>query len=144
MAGPEAAQAALREAGIECEARSDGATLLWEKLVMLAPIALATSAYEALLGDVRESAEFVGCRSEAAAAANAAGALVELASISSLHAAMPADMQSSMQKDITAGREPELLAIAGPILRLGQEHRFPTASTQSLVDRINALRARQP
>ena len=138
MAGAESVQTALREAGIECEARSDGVTLLWEKLVMLAPIALATTAYDAALGDVREKTEFVGCRSEAASAAAAAGAQVESDAISRLHEAMPAELRSSMQKDVTAGREPELDAIAGPIIRLGQEHQFPTKATKSLVDRITA------
>jgi 2-dehydropantoate 2-reductase len=138
MAGAESAHAALREAGIECHARSGEATLLWEKLVFLAPVALATAAFDGALGDVRETAAFVGCRAEAAAAAGAAGATIELDSIRGLHAAAPSDMQSSMQKDLAAGREPELAAIAGPILRLGQEHDFPTDSTQNLVDRITA------
>ena len=138
MAGAESVQAALREAGIDCHARSGEATLLWEKLVFLAPIALATAAFDAALGDARNTAAFVGCRAEAAAAARAAGATIDLDLIRSLHTAAPAGMQSSMQKDLAAGRAPELAAIAGPILRLGQEHRFPTNSTQNLVDRITA------
>jgi 2-dehydropantoate 2-reductase len=138
MAGAEALQAALREAAIDCHARSDEATLLWEKLVMLAPIALATSAFDVALGEVRETMVFVECRAEAAAAARAAGATVDLDSIRSLHTAVPPDMQSSMQKDLAAGREPELEAIAGPILRFGREHDVPTYATQSLVDRISA------
>lgn len=138
MAGADCAQAALVEAGINCQARSDDATLLWEKLVFLAPIALATAAFGVVLGDVRELPVFVGCRAEAGAAAGAAGAAIELEAIRSLHAAAPPEMQSSMQKDLAAGREPELAAIAGPILRLGQEHHFPTTSTQKLVDRIKA------
>lgn len=138
VAGAEPVQAALREAGFDCHARIDEPTLLWEKLVYLAPIALATSAFEAPLGDVRETAVFVGCRTEAAEAARAAGATIETDSIRSLHAAAPPDMQSSMQKDLAAGREPELDAIAGPIFRLGRQHRFPTTATQNLVDRIMA------
>jgi 2-dehydropantoate 2-reductase len=138
MAGAESVQAALREAGIECHSRSGEATLLWEKLVFLAPIALATAAFNAAMGEVRETAAFVDCRSEAAAAATSAGATIDLDSIRGLHEAAPASMQSSMQKDLAAGREPELDAIAGPILRLGREQAFSTNSTQSLVDRITA------
>lgn len=138
MVGPEQVQAALRDAGIECQARDDEATLLWEKLVFLAPIALATAAFDAVLGDVRDTADFVGCRSEAATAARAAGARIDLDAIQGLHAAAPPQMRSSMQKDVAAGREPELSAIAGPIVRLGEERRFPTTSTQDLVDRITA------
>lgn len=138
MAGADPVQTELREAGIECHPRDDEATVLWEKLVMLAPVALATTAADAPLGDVRETAGFIGCRAEAAAAASAVGVTIDLEAVASLHAAAPAELQSSMQKDVAAGREPELAAIAGPILRLGREHRFPADSTQSLADRIEA------
>jgi 2-dehydropantoate 2-reductase len=138
MAGAEDVQEELRQAGIDCHSREDEAELLWEKLVMLAPVALATTAADAPFGDVRESAAFIGCRAEAAAAANAAGAAIDLAPIIGLHALAPPELQSSMQKDVSAGREPELAAIAGPILRLGREHGFATDSTQSLVARIRA------
>ena len=36
---------------------------------------------------------------------------------------MPANMRSSMQKDVEQGNAPELDAIAGPILRGGAEAR---------------------
>lgn len=136
IVGAEQVQAALRGTGIDCQARDDEATLMWEKLVFLAPIALATAAFDVPLGEVRNTADFLGCRTEAAVAASAAGALIELEAIQDLHAAAPPQMQSSMQKDLAAGREPELSAIAGPILRLGEEHQFPTASTHRLVERI--------
>lgn len=61
-----------------------------------------------------------------------------MAAVQDFHHAAPADMQSSMQKDVSAGVEPELEAIAGPILRLGKEQSFSTGSTQGLVDRIKA------
>jgi ketopantoate reductase len=88
---------------------------------------------------VRETDGFVGCRAEAATTAGAAGAAIELDSIRGLHDSAPAEMRSSMQKDLAAGREPELAAIAGPILRLGRKNGFSTTSTQNLVDRITAL-----
>jgi len=138
MAGGERVQRELGDAGIDCHSRDDEEAVLWEKLVMLAPMALATTAADAPLGEVRETAEFVGCRAEAAAAASAAGAAIELEAITDMHAGAPGELRSSMQKDVAAGRAPELGAIAGPILRLGREHGFPTDSTQSLVDRIAA------
>jgi len=51
-------------------------------------------------------------------------------------------MQSSMQKDVAAGREPELDAIAGPILRGGARHGIEVPATRSLVARVTARRAR--
>jgi 2-dehydropantoate 2-reductase len=133
IVGLEEIQATLRDVGIDCRSRDDETTLLWEKLVFLAPVALATSAFAAPLGGVRNDPSFAGCRDEAAAAAREAGATVDLDSIRSLHEAAPAEMQSSMQKDVAAGREPELTAIAGPILRRGGAE-----STELLVDRIRA------
>jgi ketopantoate reductase len=41
-----------------------------------------------------------------------------------------------MQKDVAAGRPPELEAIAGPILRGGTEHGIDVSVTRALVDRI--------
>jgi 2-dehydropantoate 2-reductase len=138
MAGAEEVQATLREAGFECRARDDGTALLWEKLVFLAPIALATTALDAPVGEVRDDPSFSDCRSEVFAAASAAGAHIDLGDIRGLHTAAPAEMQSSMQKDVAAGREPELEAIAGPVTRLGREHGFPTHATEYLADRIRA------
>ncbi len=138
MAGAPEVQEELRRAGIDCHSREDEAELLWEKLVMLAPVALATTAADAPFGDVRDSADFIGCRAETAAAARAAGAAIDLEPIVGLHELAPPELQSSMQKDVAAGREPEVDAIAGPILRLGREHGFETGSTQSLVDRITS------
>jgi ketopantoate reductase len=49
---------------------------------------------------------------------------------------MPDDMRSSMQKDISAGREPELDAIAGPILRRGRERGIETPAVEELARRV--------
>jgi 2-dehydropantoate 2-reductase len=138
IVGATAVQTALSDAGIECRSRDDEVGLLWEKLVFLAPVALATTAFDAPLGAVRADVSFAGCRDEACSAARAAGAEVDLHSIRVLHEAAPAEMQSSMQKDVAARREPELDAIAGPIVGLGRELSFATGFTEGLVDRIRA------
>jgi 2-dehydropantoate 2-reductase len=138
MAGADAVQKRLRRAGIDCRPRDDGSALLWEKLAFLAPVALATTAFDAPLGRVRDDPAFAGCRAEALSAAQAERADVDVESVRSLHGTAPADMQSSMQKDVAAGREPELTAIAGPIVRVGREHGFPTDATDLLVDAIGA------
>jgi 2-dehydropantoate 2-reductase len=137
VAGAEDVQRELRRAGVDCRSRDDEATMLWEKLVFLAPIALATTAFDAPLGSVRDEPTFVGCREEAAAAARAAGADVDIAEVAALHEAAPAQMRSSMQKDVAARREPELRAIAGPIQRLAHEHGFEATSTNALAALIS-------
>jgi 2-dehydropantoate 2-reductase len=138
LAGAEAAQAELRRAGIECDAREDELSLLWDKLAFLAPVALATSALDASMGVAREDPRFRGCRDEALAVARAEGADVDGDALRKQHEGAPPSMRSSMQKDIAAGREPELDAIAGPILRGGQRHGLVTESTQQLADQVRA------
>ena len=138
LAGAEAAQAELRRAGIECRIRDDELSLLWDKLAFLAPIALATSALDAPLGTAREDPRFAGCREEAIAVARAERAQVDGDALRKLHEGAPPSIRSSMQKDLAAGREPELDAIAGPILRGGQQHNLPTENTQQLADQVRA------
>ncbi|MCE3267684.1 MAG: Ketopantoate reductase PanE/ApbA terminal [Solirubrobacterales bacterium] len=48
----------------------------------------------------------------------------------------PDAFRSSMQKDVAAGRVPELDAIVGPILRGGSEHGIDVSATRALADRI--------
>ena len=138
MAGAGEVQAALRQAGIDCHSQTDEVTLLWEKLVFLAPVALTTAAFDAPLGVVRGEPLFGGCFAEAALAAQAAGATIDVNAVRDLHNSAPAEMRSSMQKDVAVGVEPEVAAIAGPILRLGREQGFSTDSTNTLVDQIRA------
>lgn len=138
IAGVERLRHVLRAAGIDCRSHNDELTLLWDKLAFLAPLALATTAADAPIGQVRDDHLFTGCRDEAIAAANAEGAKVDPVAIRALHEQAPPQMQSSMQKDVKAGRQPELDAIAGPIIRAGERHGFPTPNTAALRATIHA------
>ena len=138
VAGAEAAQEALRAAGIECHHSSDERSLLWGKLVVLAPIALATTANAAPFGAVRTDERFAGCCDEAIAVARAEGASVDAEAARAFYDQVPADMRSSMQKDLAAGQQPELDAIAGPIIRAGERHDIPTPNTTALSADIRA------
>jgi 2-dehydropantoate 2-reductase len=126
----------LRRAGIESRERDDELSLLWEKLVFLAPVALVTTALGVSLGGAREDGRFAGCREEALAVAAAEGARIDAIALRKLQEGAPAGTRSSMQKDVEAGREPELDAIAGPIIRGGVFHGIPTLVTEQLVDHI--------
>lgn len=133
LAGGEAVAAGLRDAGIDCRVREDERSMLWDKLAFLAPIALATTALDAPLGVVRDDARYQRCRDEALAIAAAEGAEIDQAALFALQQNAPSEMRSSMQKDVAAGREPELDAIAGPILRGGLKHTMRVPSTEELV-----------
>lgn len=97
------------------------AQILWSKLVRLNALACTTSAADRPIGFIRSDPEWrpalEACISEAAAVARAEGAEIDPAArLAELDEAHP-ELGSSMQRDITAGREPELDAIPGAILR---------------------------
>lgn len=138
LAGAESAAADLQAAGIDCRIRDDELTLLWDKLVFLAPLALATTALDGPLGAIRNDKRYQACQDEALAVARAEGAQVDEPALRSLQASAPDGMRSSMQKDVDAGRPPELDAIAGPILRGGKRHTIPVPNTQQLVRSVEA------
>jgi 2-dehydropantoate 2-reductase len=112
LAGAEPLAAELCAAGIETRVRDDEQTLLWEKLAFLAPLALATTALGAPLRGVREDERYRRCQDGALAVARVEGAQIDAEALQALAAAAPDAMQSSMQKDVASGRQPELDAIA--------------------------------
>jgi 2-dehydropantoate 2-reductase len=132
----------LRGAGLTCEVSEDEVTMLWTKLCFLAPFALAATASGNPLGAIRSDAQFralmEACVNEACAVGVAEGARVAPGPILAALEGLPDGFRSSMQKDVAAGRPPEVDAIAGPILRGGREHGIDVSATRALVDRIVA------
>jgi 2-dehydropantoate 2-reductase len=130
----------LRAAGLGCEVCDDEVTMLWSKLCFLAPFALATTASGGTLGVVRSDASWharlEACVKEACAVGVAEGAKVAPEPILAALEGAPDEFRSSMQKDVAAGRAPELDAIAGPILRGGGKHGIEVSTTRSLVNHI--------
>ena len=116
--------------------------MLWSKLCFLAPFALATTASGGTLGLVRSDPgwwiRLERCVKEACTVALAEGAKVAPKPILATLKGAPDGFRSSMQKDVAAGRPPEIDAIAGPILRGGTEHGIEVSATRALVDRIVA------
>jgi 2-dehydropantoate 2-reductase len=133
----------LLDAGMGCEVQDDESTMLWSKLCFLAPFALATTASEGSLGVVRaDPGRWAGleqCVNEACAVGSAEGAKVAPEPILTALEGLPNGFRSSMQKDVAAGRVPELDAIAGPILRGGSEHGIEVSATGYLVNQVLTL-----
>jgi 2-dehydropantoate 2-reductase len=125
----------------------DEPTLLWTKLVFLAPVALATSAADEPIGGIVSKPEWrsrlESCVREACAVAKAEGAKVDPDAGIPLLLNLPAGMKSSMQKDIEHGNPTELDAIGGRIVRGAARFRIPVPVTQWLVEMV-AKRAHQP
>ena len=141
--GGEALAAELREAGLEDVSVGVGeAAVLWSKLAFLAPLALATSAaggpLGAVLGDTGWRERFERCRAEVCAVAAAEGAPQDAARLEALLEAASPEMRSSMQKDVEAGRGPELDAIGGAVLRAARRDGIAVPATEELVALVEA------
>jgi 2-dehydropantoate 2-reductase len=132
--------ATLQAAEVPAEIGSSEAQILWSKLVRLNALACTTSAADRPIGFIRSDPEWraalVGCIEEAAAVANADGAHIDpaarLAELDDAHA----ELGSSMQRDIAAGREPELDAIPGAVLRAGARYGIECPTIARLSVRI--------
>jgi len=116
----------LDECLVPARVEASEAHVLWLKLVRLVALACTTSASGETIGFIRTDPEWrqilVAAIDEAAAVANADGGAVDPAgTLAELEEAHPG-LGSSMQRDLAAGREPELDAIAGAVLRAGRRH----------------------
>ena len=135
--------ARLGKVGFVCQFVSNEQTLLWSKLCFLAPFALATSASAKNVGEILADAtskkQLNSAIAEACAVANASGAEIAAAEIEGRFTNGPAEMRSSMQKDLEAGRELELDAIGGPIVRGGKHYGIDVPTTTKLMDAIRAM-----
>ncbi len=134
---------AFSRARVPAQVGPSEAQILWGKLVRLNALACTTSATGRRLGFIRSDpqwrAALEACIAEAAAVANADGARIDpagpLAELDDAHA----ELGSSMQRDIAAGRKPELDAIVGSVLRAAARHGLECPT----IDRLAAQVARK-
>jgi 2-dehydropantoate 2-reductase len=118
--------AALSEAGIKTIASPDIQRALWEKFMLLAPLASLTSAAVVSSGQVREVPEggalFRALRAEVRAVGRAADVNLPEASVQAVEEFflnLPASHTTSMQRDFEAQRRVELEHLAGTVVRRG-------------------------
>jgi len=132
----------LRHLGFDCRFLADEATLMWSKIVFLAPLALSTTAaglpVGGVTGDPQRREQWQACVHEVAAVATAEGAKVDAEFVIAGVLKSPAHMRSSMQKDVEQGKALELDAIAGPILRGARRHGIAVPATRTLVAAVEA------
>lgn len=140
MLGPIVAR--LGNLGFTCQLIPNEQTLLWSKLCFLGPFALATSASGMNVGEILADSgwkrKLSSAIAEACAVANASGAEVDAAQIRAVFDSMPTAMRSSMQKDLAAGRQLELDAIGGPIVRGGERYGIDVSTTEELMATIRS------
>jgi 2-dehydropantoate 2-reductase len=135
--------ALLTQAGVPVRVLDSEARVMWSKLVRLNALACTTSAYDKLLGEIRSTpalrVDLVGAIEEACAVARADGAQdvdapTAVAELDRAHDTLG----SSMQRDIAAGRTPELDAIPGAVLRAAARHGLQCPTIERLVAMIEA------
>jgi 2-dehydropantoate 2-reductase len=136
----QALAAALQTAGIPTRIEESEAQVMWGKLVRLNALACTTSAFDKLLGEILSTPELreelVGAIEEGCAVANAEGARIDTADPLGELTAAHATLGSSMQRDIAAGRPPELDAIPGAVLRAAARHGMECPTIERLVGLI--------
>lgn len=138
---------ALENAGVPTRVLESEPEVMWGKLVRLNALACTTSAYDMPIGAIRSTpelrADLIGAIEEGCLVAAAEGARIDPATpLQELTDAHPT-LGSSMQRDIAAGRTPELDAIPGAVLRAGARHGIACPTIERLATAV-ALRAGLP
>jgi 2-dehydropantoate 2-reductase len=141
---PLAAQ--LRAAGLDVRVREDETAMLWDKLALLAPLALLTTHARASVGEIRTSRrdDIRALVSETADVAAAEGVAVDVEAAIRMFDQAPAGMSSSMQRDQAAGLPLELDAIAGVVVRHAARDGVAVPVTARLVEELRERQAKAP
>jgi len=128
----------LRATGLDVKVRDEEVPMLWDKLVLLGPLALLTTHARANLGEVRTHRhdDARALISEVSAVANAEGVVVDPAAVLRMFDAAPNAMESSMQRDQAAGLPLELDAIGGAILEHAARAGVAVPVTTRLVEEL--------
>lgn len=130
----------LSDAGIPARVGDSEPQVMWSKLVRLNALACTTSAFDCLLGEIRDTprlrADLLGAIEEGCAVARAEGAWIPAEDPLGELTAAHDTLGSSMQRDIAAGRPPELDAIPGAVLRAAARHDIGCPTIERLVRMI--------
>jgi len=137
-----AAAGILERARVGVVFHADENSMMWKKLVGLSVLALTTSAALSPIGPLRDHPRWRpridAAIAEVVAVARAAGADLGEADARMLVFGAPADLKSSMLRDVEAGREPELDAISGVVIRHAEHHDIPVPAIRALTEDVRA------
>jgi 2-dehydropantoate 2-reductase len=128
----------LRTAGFSVRMREEESAMLWEKLAFLAPLALLTTYWRTNAGTIRTTyrSEVLAVVSVIVNVAGVDGVFLDAERVVALLDAVPGGMQSSMSRDQAAGRELELEAIGGSVVRRSKAAGVDTPVTKRVVDSL--------
>lgn len=126
--------------GIETSVLPSEADVLWGKLVRLNAMACTTAASNMLLGAILADSEWRGllqqCVREGATVAQAYGVDVRSEEVVAMIGTFPPTLGTSMQRDVNAGRPPELDAIPLAIVRAGERRQLQCPVIERMVSMI--------
>jgi 2-dehydropantoate 2-reductase len=129
-------------AGVPVHVGGPEAQVMWSKLSRLNALACATAASGLTLGAVRSDPQWRAALDsvidETAAVAAAEGADVDAATVRAEIESVHDGLMSSMARDVDAGREPELDAIPGAVVRAGARHGIACPEIERLMALIAA------
>jgi 2-dehydropantoate 2-reductase len=132
----DAVAVALGPVGVEVVVSESEPDVIWGKLSRLAALALTTAAFGQPIGPIRSTPELAGelwaVVDEVAAVASAEGAATDAGTVRKEIEALPPGATSSLARDVAAGREGELDALAGAVARAGARHGIPTPAVERL------------
>jgi 2-dehydropantoate 2-reductase len=133
----------LRSAGIDVEVVGDEKRVLWQKAVRLAVLAPITALTGRTVGDLRTDLEWrprmEQAISEACAIAAADGVSLMPSAQWSRIMQMERDLTTSAARDVAAGRESEIDAITGAVVRAGERLGVPCPELAGLAHRAYGL-----
>ncbi|MDX6665988.1 MAG: 2-dehydropantoate 2-reductase, partial [Solirubrobacteraceae bacterium] len=136
----QAAAHLLRGAEIPTKVNYSEPDVMWRKLVRLNALACTTTAFDEPIGAIRAHPRhrlaLEGAVEETAAVARAEGADIDAGEVLNELGEIHAESTSSMARDVAAGREPELDAIPGAVLRAAARHGIPAPTVAGLVEQI--------
>lgn len=137
----------LRSAQIPVNVEHDEAQIMWAKLVRLNALACSTAAtgltFGALSRDPELFEQLRQCVYEACAVAQAEGATIDPESVFIELGQVHDDLTTSMSRDIESGRDSELDAIPGAILRAAARHNISCPTISRLTEQIALRSTRQ-
>ena len=136
----DAVAAQLKAAGLDVRVRDDETSMLWDKLAMLAPLALLTTHERGNVGMVRTRRrdDAVAVITEVVAVARAEGSTVDAERVIRMIDSAPESMESSMQRDQAGGRPLEVNAIGAAVVRHAEKRGIAVPITRRLVEELKA------
>ncbi len=141
--------AAFSDAGVDAKVSPDIQSLIWQKLLFIAPVSGVGALTRVPVGELRSSSEgyhlLLEAMHEVEALALARGVALTDDAIDKTLAfvdGLPGDVTSSMQRDIMEGRPSELEALNGAVVRLGREAGVPTPVNGFVYAALTPMEAR--